>query len=289
MLPSRSHTQSRLLRFLTAAALSATACCQMLHAAQGADAGAAATAKLLISGSTTMAPIVSEIAQRFEVRYPGTRVEVRSVGSGRGIGDLRAGTSSIAMASRPLLDSERDLFAFPIARDGVALIVNRDNPVNGLSAQQARSMITGKINNWKTVGGRDAAVMLIWRTEGRGLVELLAEQLNFSHAEVSTQSAIVDDDALIKEVESHSSAITPISVGQAERRMQAGARIKLLVFGGIAASVKTIRNGSYPLSRPLSLVTRRLPEGAEKRFIDFALSGHVADLFAKYDFVAYEE
>src|SRR6266568_3636133 len=134
--------------------------------------------------------------------------------------------------------------------------------------------------------GLAAAVMLIWRTEGRGLVELLAEQLNFSHAEVSTQSAIVDDDALIKEVESHSSASTPISVGQAERRMQAGARIKLLVFGGIAASVKTIRNGSYPLSRPLSLVTRRLPEGAEKRFIDFALSGHVADLFAKYDFVA---
>jgi phosphate transport system substrate-binding protein len=281
--------QSRILRFLIAAALSATACCQILHAAQGASVAPAVPAKLLISGSTTMAPMVSEMARRFEVLYPGTRVEVRSVGSGKGISDLRAGTSSIAMASRPLLDSERDLFAFPIARDGVALIVNRDNPVKGLSEQQARAIITGRINNWKTVGGRDAAVMLIWRAKGQGSVELLAEQLNFSHAEVSTQAAIVDNDALIKEVESHPSAITPLSVGQAERGTQAGARIKVLAFAGIAASAKTIRNGSYPLSRPLALVTRRLPEGAEKRFIDFALSGHVGDFLAKYDFVAYEE
>jgi phosphate transport system substrate-binding protein len=266
---------------LIAAVLSATA--------QGADVAPAAPAKLLISGSTTMAPMVSEMARRFEVLYPGTKVEVGSGGSGKAISDLRAGESSIGMVSRPLLDSEKEFFAFPIARDGVALIVNPDNPVKGLSAQQALAIITGKTSNWKTVGGRNAAVMLLWRGKGQGTIELLAEHLNFSHAQVSSHLAIVEMEALIKEVESHPNAIAPLSIGQAERGTQARARIKLLAFGGIAASMKTVRNGSYPLSRPLALVTRRLPEGVEKRFIDFALSGHVADLFAKYDFVAYQE
>ena len=270
----------RLLALL-AVALSATA--------QGADLAPAAPARLLISGSTTMAPMVSEMARRFELLYPGTSVEVHSVGSGRGISNLRAGTSSIGMVSRALLDSERELFAFPIARDGVALIVHRDNPVKGLSAQQVLAIITGKTTNWKTVGGRNAAVTLIWRAQGQGTTELLAEHLNFSHEQVSSQVTIVELEALINEVESHPNAITPLSVAQAERGTQAGARIKLLAFDGVPASRKTIGNGSYPLSRPLSLVTQHLPEGAEKRFIDFALSAHVADLLAKYDFVAYQD
>jgi len=258
-------------------------------AAQAADVAPAAATKLLITGSSTMAPMVSEMARRFEVLYPGMKVEVRSGGSGRGISDLRAGTSSIGMISRALLDSEREFFAFPIARDGVALIVNHDNPVKSLSAQQTLAIITGKINNWKTVGGRDAAVMLLWRAKGQGSVELLPELLNFSHADVRAHATIVENEALIREVEAKPNAIGPVSLGESERKAQAGARIKALAFGGIAASTKTIRNGSYPLSRPLALVTRHLPEGAEKRFIDFALSGHVADFFAKYDFVAYEE
>jgi phosphate transport system substrate-binding protein len=266
---------------LLAAALSAIA--------HGADVAPAAPARLLISGSTTMAPMVTEMARRFELLYPGTRVEVRSVGSGKGISDLRTGTSSIGMISRPLLDSERAFFEFPMARDGVALIVHRDNPVKGLSAQQARAIITGKISNWKTVGGRDAAVALIWRGQGQGSRELLVEHLDLSHVEVHAKAVVAETEAAIRQVESDPNAITPVSVGKAEQMAQAGARITLLPFAGIAASTKTIANGSYPLSRPLSLVTRRLPDGAEKRFIDFALSGHVADLFAKYDFVAYEE
>ena len=86
--------------------------------AQGSAAKSVLAGKLVITGSSTMAPLVSEIAQRFTKLHPGVEVEVRSGGSGKGISDLHAGASSIAMASRPLLDAERDLFAVPIARDG---------------------------------------------------------------------------------------------------------------------------------------------------------------------------
>lgn len=94
---------------------------------------------------------------------------------------------------------------------------------------------------------------------------------------------------MIRAVGNDPNAIAPVSVGESERMTQAGARIKLLAFGGIAASGRTIRNGSYALARPLALVTPRLPDGLTKRFIDFALSGHVSDLFIKHDFVPYQE
>jgi phosphate transport system substrate-binding protein len=263
--------------------------CQPMWAAQGSAAKSAPAGKLVITGSSTMAPLVTEIARRFEARYPGMKVEVRAGGSGKGISDLREGTSTISMASRALLDSEKDLFGFPIARDGVALIVHRDNPIKSLSEPQVRDVLTGKISNWQTVGGRNAAVMLIWRGKGQGSAEFVAEHFNLSHADVRAQATIADNEALVRELESRPDAVASFSVGEAERRMQAGARIKMLAFGGIAPSGKTIRNSSYALSRPLTLVTRHIPEGAEKRFIEFALSGHVANLLAKYDFVGYEE
>jgi len=268
---------SRLLGIGIAAALSA------------ATAWSQPAAKLVITGSSTMAPLVSEMALRFKKLHPGVEVEVRSGGSGKGVGDLRAGASNIAMVSRPLLESERDLFAFPLARDGVALIVHRDNPVRNLTAQQATGILTGRIANWKAVGGRDAAVTLIWRSKGQGSVELVAEHLDISYADVRAHTTIVENEVMIEAVEANPNAIGPVSLGESEHRAKDGARIRLLAFAGTAASTKTIRNGSYALARPLALVTRRLPDGAEKRFIDFALSGHVADLFAKYDFVAYKE
>jgi phosphate transport system substrate-binding protein len=264
--------------------------CPPPGSAQGSAAKSAATGKLVITGSSTMAPLVSEIAQRFTKLHAGIAVEVHSGGSGRGISDLRAGASSIAMASRPLLDTERDLFAVPIARDGVALIVHGNNPLKNVTAKQTIDILTGKITSWKALGGKDAAVALIWSGSGQGSSETLLEQLNLTHADIrAARATIVGNAQRIHEVESDENALAPNSIGESERRAQAGARIRLLDFDGIAASSRTIMNGSYALSRPLALVTRRLPTGAEKRFIDFALSGHVADLFPKYDFVAYQE
>jgi phosphate transport system substrate-binding protein len=257
--------------------------------APGATDARATDAKLLITGSSTMAPMVTEMARRFESVYPAIKVEVRAGGSGKGASDLRAGVSSIGMISRPLLDTERELFAFPIARDGVGMTVHADNPLRRITAKQVSDIVTGKITNWKALGGKDVALAFIWSGPGQGTAELLLEHLNLSQADIRTQLTIVDNAARVREVAGNANAIVPLSVGMAERSVKAGSPIRQLTFDGIAATSKTVRNGSYPLSRPLALVTRSLPQGADKRFIDFALSGHVADLFAKYDFVAYRE
>ena len=85
--------------------------------------------KLTLTGSSTVAPLATELAKQFESRYPGVRIDVQSGGSGKGISDARTGIADIGMASRALKDGERDLIAHQIAADGVCLIVHSSNPV----------------------------------------------------------------------------------------------------------------------------------------------------------------
>src|SRR5262245_61043249 len=83
--------------------------------------------KLVVTGSSTIYPLMTEIAQRFEGQNPGVSIEVRSGGSAKGIADLRGGAADIAMVSRQLAANERDLFTFSLCRDGAAIVVHRGN------------------------------------------------------------------------------------------------------------------------------------------------------------------
>src|SRR5262249_42635338 len=114
------------------------------------------TGKLVVTGASTLAPLIAEIGKRFESLYPAVRIDVQSGGSSRGVADTRQGLADIGMVSRAMKEDERDLSAFPVARDGVCPILHRDNPVQALTDEQVVEIYTGKITNWKTVGGADA-------------------------------------------------------------------------------------------------------------------------------------
>jgi len=109
--------------------------------------------RLTLSGASTAAPLVNEIARRFESRHSGVRIDVQTGGSSRGVADVRRGTVGIGMVSRPLGSDESDLTAYRIAMDGVALIVHRDNRVSELTRQQIIDIYSGRIENWSAVGG----------------------------------------------------------------------------------------------------------------------------------------
>jgi phosphate transport system substrate-binding protein len=91
------------------------------------------TGKLVITGASTLAPLIAEIGKRFENLYPAVRIDVQSGGSSRGVADARQGLADIGMVSRAMKDDERDLSAFPVARDGVCPILHRENPVQALT------------------------------------------------------------------------------------------------------------------------------------------------------------
>lgn len=241
--------------------------------------------KLILTGSSTLAPLASEIGKRFESLHSNVRVDVQTGGSSRGISDARAGLADIGMASRALKDDEKDLQSFTIALDGISVILNKANPVVALNKQQVIDIYTGKILNWKDIGGNDAPITVVNKAEGRSTLELFLPYFGLKNTDVKPQVIIGDNQQGIKTVVGNPDAIGYVSVGTAEYEASQGAAIKLLPLEGIAASIENVRNRSFPLSRPLNLVTRTEPVGLAKDFIEFARSQQVNDLIEAQYFV----
>lgn len=241
--------------------------------------------KLVLTGSSTVAPLAAEIGKAFEKAHPDARVDVQTGGSSRGIADARSGLADIGMASRALKPEENDLTPHTIALDGIGLIVHRDNPVKSLSHAQILGIYTGRITNWRTVGGKDARITVVNKAEGRSTLELFLHYFKLKNSDIKAHVVIGDNQQGIKTVAGNRNAIGYVSIGTAEFEAGAGVPIKLLPMDGVAASVENVRNGSFPLSRPLNLVTRGAPAGLARQFIDFAQSEAVHDIVRAQYFV----
>ncbi len=241
--------------------------------------------KLVLTGASTVAPLAAEIGKRFESLHRDVRVDVQTGGSARGLADARQGVSDIGLVSRPLNDDEKDLLAFPIARDGVCIILHQNNPVTSLSDDQVVSIYTGKVTTWKDVGGKDAPITVVNKAEGRSTLELFCHYYKLRNTDIKAHVVIGDNPQGIKTVAGTPDAIGYVSIGSAEYEAKHGTAIKLLPVTGIAASIEAVGNGTFPLARPLNLVTRKAPEGLAKEFIDFAQSDKVHDLVREQYFV----
>ncbi len=241
--------------------------------------------KLVLTGSSTLAPLVAEIGKRFELLNPNIRVDVQMGGSSRGINDVRARLIDIGMASRPLKQSESELFSYSIALDGISIILNKANPVTSLDKQQIIDIYRGKIVNWQAVGGQDATIVVVHKAEGHSTLELFLHYFGLQNTEVKPHVIIGDNQQGIKTVAGNPHAIAYVSVGSAEYEAGRQVQIKLLPLDGIMATVENVRNRTFPLSRPLNLVTREQPTGIIKDFIAFAHSAQVDDLVNAQYFV----
>lgn len=208
-------------------------------------------------------------------------------GSGRGVSDARAGKADIGMVSRALSEMERDLHGISIARDGVVVIVHKDNPVSALSDRQLLDIYSGKIANWRQVGGRGAPLHVLAATPEGGSSELISHYLKLPYEQIKAQRRIGPNAERIAAVAADPRAIIWVSVGEAERNVREGVPIKLLAVGGVAASSRNVRNGNYPISRPLTLVTRGTPTGAAQTFIEYCVSAQITDSVVAFDFVPY--
>jgi phosphate transport system substrate-binding protein len=242
--------------------------------------------KLVLTGASTVAPLAVEIGKRFESKHPGVRVDVQTGGSARGVNDARQGLANIGMVSRPLKDDEKDLLSFPIALDGVCVILHKSNVVQSLSDEQIVAIYTGKISNWKELGGKDAPITVVNKAEGRSTLELFAHYFKLKNTDIKAHVVIGDNEQGIKTVAGNKNAIGYVSIGSAEYDAGEGVPIKLMPVGNIAATTENVRNKTFPLARPLNLVTKGAPEGLAKTFLDFAASSEVQDLVKAQYFVS---
>lgn len=251
----------------------------------GCAGGGGTGERLVVTGSSTVAPLMGEIGKRFESEHPGVRVDVQTGGSSRGIADVRSGLADLGMASRAPKEGEADLHFFPIARDGVCLFVHRDNPVGQLTDDQIMAIYTGRVRDWSELGGAEAPITVVNKAEGRATLEVFLGYFGLESRAIRADVVVGDNEQAVKTVAADPNAIGYVSIGTAEYSASHGVPIRLLPAGGVEASTETLAAGTFPIARPLNLVTREEPAGLARELIDYAGSPAVYDLVRELYFV----
>lgn len=248
---------------------------------------ASAQNRLLITGSSTMAPLVTVLAKQFQTTNPQAQIEVRTAHSQVGASDAMAGRSDLGMVARTLHSDESSLFAITIARDGIALAVHASNPVTALTRAQAADVLTGRIRNWKALGGRDAAIEVATRPPGYSSLEIACHYLQITPDSIKASRVVASNADALKHIASSPDTISFLSAGSVEREGASGAPVKSLALDGVAATSATIRDARYLMSRPLNLVSRSVPSGLARRFVEYVQSGATRATLVDFDFVPF--
>ena len=239
------------------------------------------TGKITISGSTSVGPTIEVLAEEYK-KNNDVKIEVQQVGSSSGIKNTIDGTSNLGMSSRDLKDEEeQSLDETQIAIDGIAVITNIENKVNDLTMNQVKDIFTGKITNWKEVGGEDAQIVVVSREEGSGTRDGFQELVGFESKELSKDAQICDGSGAVKStIEGNKNAIGYISFGYVKDD------IKSVKIDGVEANDDNVVNGTYAISRPFLVVNKKdnLSEEA-KSFVDFILSEEGQNIIAEKGFI----
>ncbi len=242
-----------------------------------------------ISGSTSVARVMDVLAEEYNKTHPDDYVAVQGIGSAAGITMVNKGVAEIGMSSRYLTESEKgeDLNVYPIAYDGLAVVVNRTNSVENLSQQQLFDIYKGKIKNWKEVGGADQPIAVVTREASSGsrysfesllgLTKIVNDRLV---SDISPNNLVVNSNSMVKTIVNHNTrAIGFISVGSVDRS------IKAIQLDGIDPTSTNISNHKYKLARPF-LVLYKVDKisDAGKGFIAFLRSEQGQKAIADYGY-----
>lgn len=233
-------------------------------------------------GSTSMNTVIGALGEAFEADT-GITVTYNATGSGAGIQAVLEGRCDIGLSSRDLKDEEKaeGLVGTILAYDGIAIIVNPENPVSDLDVETIAKIYTGEITNWKDVGGNDAEIVLIGREAGSGTRDGF-ESITDTEDKCKYRQELTSTGDVITNVASNPGAIGYASLASVKDT------VKALKVGGVVPSEATIKDGSYVVQRPFVLVTKKdtaLSENAQK-FFDYITSADAADIIAAAGVVA---
>ena len=212
-------------------------------------------------GSTSMNKVIGALGEAFEADT-GITVSYNATGSGAGIQAVFEGRCDIGLSSRRLKDEEKakGLEETILAYDGIAIIVNSQNPVNGLDLETIAKIYTGEITNWKEVGGNDRQIVLIGREAGSGTRDGF-ESITGTEGKCKYRQECTSTGDVITAVSSNTNAIGYASLASVKDS------VKAVSVDEVAPSEATVKDGSYAVQRPFVLVTKKdtkLSENAQK-------------------------
>lgn len=234
---------------------------------------AMAAEELIISGSTTVLPIMQKVGEAFMAANPDITLSISGGGSGSGIKALNDGLCQIAMSSRDIKAAEVELAGkngiepvrTAIAVDALIPVVHPENPVKNLSVAQLRDIYAGRITNWRDVGGEDAKIVVISRDTSSGTYETWAEIIMQKERVAPTALLQASNGTVVQTVSGNKRAIGYIGFGYLTDSL------RKLNVNGIEATAETALSKVWPIARELYVFTDGKPEGAIGKLLAYML------------------
>ena len=227
------------------------------------------------NGPTSMESVMGSLIEAFGSVQPDVTVNYTPSGSGAGITGAQDGTCDIGLASRDLKDDETGVKQITVAKDGIAIVVNPENPVSDLSIEQIAAMATGEITNWSEVGGSDGQVVFMGREAGSGTRDGF-ESITGTEDACNYQNEYTSTGEVIAAVAANPNAIGYASLSSVDDT------VKAVTVGGVAPSEETVLDGSYAIQRNFNFIVSESEalSPAAQAFVDWATSTEASDLIA---------
>lgn len=234
---------------------------------QQAEKNGGAVQNITVAGSTSVQPLTEKLAGEFAKNNPGKRIYVQGGGSSAGIQAVKTGAADIGTSSRQLKSNEKGPKEIIIARDAIALVVNPQNPIQGLTMEQIKGIFAGEITNWQQVGGPNQAIRAFTREEGSGTRGAF-EEIVMGDSKISGKLLVQNSTGGVKQgVVSDPSAIGYVSLGVVDEK------VKILAVDGIVPSEESVAQNQYKIARPFLFLTQEQPrKELVNQFINYALS-----------------
>ena len=250
-----------------------------------------------IKGSDTVLPVAQQTAERFMALNPDARITVTGGGTGVGISALLDGTTDIAMASRPIKFSEKmkvksagkEVEEVIVAYDALAIVVHPSNPVTNLTREQLEGIFTGRITNWKEVGGADMKIVPYSRETSSGTYEFFKESVLRNRNYMNGIMSMPATGAIIQSISQTKGGIGYVGLAYLNDNVKA---VHVSYDGGktfTAPSVANAKDGSYPIVRPLYYYYMTHSEKTVKPFVDYILSPAGQQIVREIGFIPVSE
>jgi len=240
----------------------------------------AGAGNLTVKGSDTMILLGQRWAEEYMKKNPKTMIQVTGGGSGTGISALINGTTDICEASRAMKEAEKKQVVeksgappieLAVAKDGLSVYVHESNPLTEVTMAQLKAIFTGKVTSWKELGGPDAKIIPYSRENSSGTYVFFKEHV-LENADYTPRAQNMPGTAAVV----NAVAKEKFGIGYGGAAYSKGIKVlkikKDATAAGVAPSDATIKDGSYPLSRPLFFYTRSNPSAEIKAFTDWVLS-----------------
>ncbi|KXZ40696.1 phosphate ABC transporter substrate-binding protein, PhoT family [Alkalithermobacter thermoalcaliphilus JW-YL-7 = DSM 7308] len=232
-----------------------------------------------VKGSDTMVNLGQRWAEEFMDKYPEAQIAVTGGGSGTGIAAIINGTADIAQSSRKMKEAELEqakangfeLKEFVPGKDGIAIAVHKDNPIETLTMDDLKAIFTGEKTNWKDFGGNDAPITLYSRESNSGTYAFFKEFVLKDEEYAQSSNLMPSTQAIVEALKQDVNGIGYIGLGYLSNEVKAVKISKDANSEAIAPSLETVKSGAYPVARGLYIYTAGEPQGVIKLYVDFMM------------------